>query len=154
MNVYLVQHGQAKSESEDAERPLTESGAAAAKRMAAWASRSSVAVGEIRHSGKLRAAQTAEIFGAKLRPRAGVRATDGLNPNDDVAPIAATLDGEQTDVMLVGHLPNLARLASRLLVGRTDAEVIEFRNAGIVCLRRAAGGWSVGWTVTPELVHE
>ncbi len=153
MNVYLVQHGQAKSEAEDAERPLSDDGIAAAKRMAAWAARSSVAVGEIRHSGKLRAAQTAEIFGARLRPEAGVRAMDGLNPNDDVAPTAAALDGEYRDVMLVGHLPHLEHLASRLLIGRTGAKLVEFRNAGIVCLRREAEGWSVHWAVTPDLVQ-
>ena len=37
MDLFLVQHGEAKSEAEDPERSLTDRGAEAVRRMAAWA---------------------------------------------------------------------------------------------------------------------
>src|SRR5512142_725316 len=55
IDLFLVQHGEAKSEAEDPERSLTDRGAEAVRRMAAWAARVGVKVDQIRHSGKRRA---------------------------------------------------------------------------------------------------
>ena len=54
--------------------------------------------------------------------------------------------------MVVGHLPFLDRLASRLVAGDPTAAAVRFTNAGIVCLGRDAGKWSLEWAVTPQLV--
>jgi phosphohistidine phosphatase SixA len=51
MDLFLVQHGEAKSEAEDPERSLTDRGAEAVRRMAAWAAQVGVKVDQIRHSG-------------------------------------------------------------------------------------------------------
>ena len=151
MTIYLVQHAEAKPESEDPERSLTEEGVENARRMAEWAALANVHVDEVRHSGKKRAQQTAEILAEALRPSGGVNAVDGLGPNDDVHPIANELQKEERSVMLVGHLPFLARLAGLLLAGRPEAPVVRFRNAGIVCLD-LDGAWSVSWTMIPHLM--
>lgn len=153
MELFLVQHGEAKTETEDPERPLNDRGAETVRRMAAWALQAGLRVAQIRHSGKRRAEQTAETLAEHLQPARGVIAVAGLKPNDDVHSMAATLEAETEAVMLVGHLPFLGRLVGFLVAGDPDATVVRFRNAGIVCLRREEERWSVNWTVPPELVQ-
>ena len=152
MQLFLVQHGESKSEQEDPERSLTEAGAAAARRMADWAARAGVNVAEIRHSGKKRAAQTAAILAERLGPRAGVWAVQGLNPLDDPAPLAAQIRSRDESLMLVGHLPNLGRLAGLLLADDPERQVVRVEYAGIVCLVRTDGAWSLSWAMLPRLL--
>ncbi len=148
-----MQHGEAKPETEDPERPLTEQGAAATERVAAWAAEAGVDVSEIRHSGKLRAQQTADILAKHLNPENGVIAVPGMKPNDDVSAVAESLAAESESLMLVGHLPFLNRLTSLLVTGDSDAAMVQFRNSGIVCLRREEGRWFLDWAMPPELVR-
>jgi phosphohistidine phosphatase len=152
MDLFLVQHGEAKSEAEDPERSLTDRGAEAVRRMAVWAAQVSMKVDQIRHSGKRRAEQTAVLLAEQLSPVNGTIAVAGLAPNEDVRPVAEGLHAEQGAVMLVGHLPFLSRLASFLLTGDPEAGVIRFRMAGIVCLSNQEGRWAVTWVVPPALV--
>jgi len=65
MTLFLVQHGEAKPETEDPERSLTAHGAEIVEQMAGWAARMGIKLDEIRHSGKRRAEQTATIFAAQ-----------------------------------------------------------------------------------------
>jgi phosphohistidine phosphatase len=152
MDLFLVQHGEAKSEAEDPERSLTDRGAEAVRRMAAWAAQVGVKVDQIRHSGKRRAEQTAILLAEQLSPVNGTIAVAGLAPNEDVRPVAEGLPAERGAVMLVGHLPFLSRLASFLLTGDPEAGVIRFRMAGIICLSNPEGRWAVNWVVPPALV--
>ena len=152
MELYLVQHGEAKSEAEDPERSLTDRGAETARRMAAWAARVGVQVDQIRHSGKRRAEQTAALLAEQLRPVNGTIAVAGLAPTADVRPVAEGLPAEIGAIMLVGHLPFLSRLASLLLSGDPEAGVIRFQTAGITCLSNQEGTWAVNWVVPPALV--
>ncbi|RMF60516.1 MAG: phosphohistidine phosphatase SixA, partial [Calditrichaeota bacterium] len=117
MRVYLVQHGKSFSKEEDPERSLTPEGEKEVAGMAEWAARAGVAVAEIKHSGKTRARQTAEIFAANLHPEGGVREASGLNPLDDVVVFANQPGNLEEGVMLVGHLPFLERLTSFLITG-------------------------------------
>jgi phosphohistidine phosphatase len=153
MELYLVQHGEAKPEAEDPERPLTERGAEAVRQTAAWAAQVGVRASQIRHSGKRRAEQTATLLAERLDPANGVIAVEGLKPNDDVRPVAEALHAEPKPVMLVGHLPFLSRLASLLVVGNPDGGVIRFRQGGIVCLVQEEGKWIVNWVMPPELLE-
>jgi phosphohistidine phosphatase len=71
---------------------------------------------------------------------------------DDPALWAGQLAQEQEDVMLVGHLPHLARLASLLLCGDQARSCVDFEMAGMVCLRRFEDGhWSAAWLTTPAI---
>jgi phosphohistidine phosphatase len=153
MTLFLVQHGKAKPETEDPERSLTDQGAEIVGRMADWAAQVGLAVDQIRHSGKRRAAQTATILAIGLRPPKGVNAVEGLSPKDDVTPVAESLRGDQGSIMLVGHLPHLSRLVSLLLTGNPESEVVRFRNAGIVCLTQQEGKWAVDWVMQPDLLR-
>jgi phosphohistidine phosphatase len=154
MTLLLVQHGEAKAETEDPERSLTERGAEIVERMADWATRTGIKVGQIRHSGKLRAEQTATIFAKKLNTPTGIIAVKGLNPNDEVTQLAASLHGDQESIMLVGHLPHLSRLVGMLVTSNPDNVVVRFRNAGIVCLSQQEEKWALDWVIQPDLLSE
>ncbi|MFI5341544.1 MAG: phosphohistidine phosphatase SixA [Candidatus Methylomirabilales bacterium] len=154
MQVYLVQHGEATPEEEDPARPLTDRGRRDVRRVAERAAALRTQVAEIRHSGKLRARQTAEIFAAALTPVHGIRETDGLGPADDTGKARAEVEAAREPLMLVGHLPHLRRLASLLLAGDPEREIIRFRNGAIVCLVQGDGHWLLQWVLTPELAGE
>jgi phosphohistidine phosphatase len=152
MELYLVQHGEAKPEAEDPERPLTERGIETVRRMASWAAQVGLKLDQIRHSGKKRAEQTAAFMAERLNPANGVIAVEGLKPNDDVRPVAEALQAEHGPIMLVGHLPFLSRLASLLVAGNSEAGVVRFQQAGIVCLSQQGGKWAVHWVMPPGLL--
>lgn len=154
MNLYLVQHATATTKEEDPRRPLSAEGKTEIKKTATYvAAHAGVTITRILHSGKTRAQQTAEVLGEHLKPAGGIDATDGLAPLDDPTVWESRLRDMNDDLMLVGHLPHLSRLAALLICGDAAYTVIHFRNAGVVCLYRSdADDWSVDWTITPELV--
>ncbi len=152
MELYLVQHGEAKSKAKDPQRPLTERGRDEVQRVAAFAAKAGLKVSQVRHSGKRRAEETASILAEHLSPAEGVLAISGLAPMDDVRPIAQALQKETAPLMLVGHLPFMDRLAGLLVTGDPDCSVVRFRMGGIVCLEGEDEDWAVKWVVTPELV--
>lgn len=150
MNIYLIQHGRAASKSADAAKALTPQGRGEAIRTATRVAELGLAVGAIWHSGKLRALQTAEIFAERLRPARGVIERQGMAPLDDPVIMAREIGELEDPLALVGHLPHLSRLASLLVTGDADCEIVTFRNAGVVCLGREGLGWRMQWIITPE----
>ena len=66
MKLYLVQHGEAKSEKEDPDRSLTDRGTAEIRAVAEAAKRAGLKPAQIYHSGKTRAQQTADILADAL----------------------------------------------------------------------------------------
>jgi phosphohistidine phosphatase len=148
----LVRHGRAKSTEEDPTRPLSVTGRQQAESMANWLGRLGPQVDEVWHSGKPRARQTAEILarGLDLAP-ARVRKVAGLAPADEVEPIAGTMEADRQSVMLVGHLPFLNKLASRLLTGDADRADLRFAEVGAVVLARNSGRWLLVALISPEM---
>jgi phosphohistidine phosphatase len=151
VNVYLVQHAEAKSKEQDPDRSLTDRGRQDAQRVAALAASLGVRVDQIRHSGKTRAEETARILGEALSPANGVVKISGLAPLDDVQPVANRLDDSDQSIVLVGHLPFMERLAGQLLAGNPERIVVQFHKAGMVNLARTEDGWQLVWAVTPEI---
>jgi phosphohistidine phosphatase len=77
----------------------------------------------------------------------------GLEPNDPVQPLAEQAAAWAEDTLLVGHLPFLARIVARLLVGNAEAELVAFRPGSAVCLERGGQGrWQLVWMLRPELM--
>jgi len=154
MNVYLVQHAQAKTEQEDPERSLSERGWSDIKKVAAFISQKcDISVKEIFHSGKTRAKQTAEVLAEQLSSSIKISETDGLKPLDEPSIWADRLAKRTEDIILVGHLPHLSKLAALLLCQDADKEVVEFQMGGIVCLgTEKSGSWSIRWMVTPNIL--
>ena len=155
MDLYLMQHGEATTEAENPERPLTEAGRAAVQRVSVRARAVGVHVGLCVHSGKLRAEQTAQLFTGELHAQADVSARDGLAPTDAVAPTAQWLrtTTEHDAVAVIGHLPFLDRLASLLVAGDEGVQVVRFRMGGLVKLepKDRGEGFAVAWVLPPEL---
>jgi phosphohistidine phosphatase len=153
MEVYLVQHGAARSEAEDPSRPLTDEGRSGVEHLAEFLIPHRLELERVEHSGKLRARQTAEILAARLRPTHGMKEVTGLAPNDDLEPTRARLQRERENIMVVGHLPHLSRLVCRLLGLDIDRAVVRFQMGGVVRLdREEAGAWIVRWVLPPEVL--
>ncbi len=153
MLLYLVQHAEAKSKEEDLERGLTENGFRDIRKVASYVACLNIRVEEIFHSGKKRALQTAEVLAEHLKPDKSISEKDGLAPMDDPKIWFERLSELKKDIMLIGHLPHLSKLSSLILAGDTEKNVINFKNAGILCLKRFEDAhWSVEWMITPDLI--
>jgi phosphohistidine phosphatase len=153
MFLYLVQHAEAKREEEDPARDLTEKGRIDVESVAHLMKRLNVQVRQIFHSGKTRAQSTANVLARHLNPPAGVSEAPGLAPLDDPEIWAGRIAKMDEDLLLVGHLPHLGKLAAILLSGDKERSVINFQMAGAVRLRRMkAAQWVVDWMVVPEII--
>jgi len=147
----LVAHP--RSSGIDPRRPLSEQGRADIRKIASFIRPLDIGVEHIWHSGKLRAAQTAEILAGAVAVEKDCSSREGLGPNGDVSTIADELDSYDTDLLIVGHLPFLWNLASLLAAGRETADVAAFGAGAMVCLkRRDHGAWQISWMITPGLV--
>lgn len=152
MKIYLVRHGEAVSSEVDPKRPLSEQGLVDVRKVASFIRPLKISVEHIWHSGKLRAAQTAEIMTGVVVGK-DYSAHESLGPNDDVTNIADEIEAYDTDLMIVGHLPFLAYLASLLVAGKETANVVAFDAGSIACLNRSdSGRWQIEWMITPELL--
>lgn len=153
MKLYLIQHGEAKSEGEDPERSLTPRGEKEVMNVSRIAFALDIRPSKVYHSGKIRAKQTAEIIAGTLRiPDLSVHPVQGLNPNDDIHSWSERISKEKEDLMLVGHLPFLEKLTSFLLCGDENARLVLFRYGAIVCLEeKEKKRWAVRWILTPEM---
>ena len=155
MKAYLVQHGKAFGKDQDPERPLTDEGQDELRRVAGFVARSGqVTVGRIWNSGKTRASQSAQILADALMPPLGVRSAEEMDPTDPPQAWAERLPQMSQDVMLVGHLPHLSRLASLMLTGDPDRNSVRFENGGMVCLEHDGQRWTLCWAITPSLIPQ
>lgn len=152
MKLYLVQHGEAVREIVDPERPLSKRGRKDVQAVAAFIKRSGVRVAAIQHSGKARAAETAEILAAAVGP-ANVTVRPGLAPDDPVATFVADVRQPTNDLLVVGHLPFLAKAVAALVCGDESKLVVLFQQGGLVCLSQEMDSrWSVAWMVVPSVL--
>jgi phosphohistidine phosphatase len=153
MILYLVQHAEAAPKEEDPARDLTERGRLDMESVAHHLKRLNLKISRIFHSGKTRAASTASILARHLKPQAGVSEAPGLAPLDDPAIWAGRLAGLDEDIMLVGHLPHLGRLAAVLMSGDQGRSVINFQMGAAVRLQRmGAAQWAVEWMIVPDII--
>lgn len=154
MRVYLVRHGKASKDPQyrtDADRPLTERGIADVTALAKFMGKAGVEVNQIRHSGLVRAAQTADILGQRLKPPEGVIAVRGLHYADPVDELARELRYETEPVMLVGHNPFMEYLTAALLVINMGRTPVRFATSSTCCLDYSNGEWTIKWALHREL---
>jgi phosphohistidine phosphatase len=153
MKLYLVQHAKAASKDVDPERPLTEEGRRDVQKVAAFIKPLHLSVDYLWHSTKKRAIQTTEVLAEAVKINEGKMARDGLAPNDDVAQLKDELISSQQDIMIVGHMPFVAKLASLLLTGRELAGTVAFKQGGIAALSSSEPNhWQIEWMMIPELL--
>lgn len=135
MKLYLLQHGECEPESVDPDRPLTIKGRSDIERL----KRLKISVSKIYHSGKLRAQQSAEIIAQEK----AIEQRDGLKPNDPIDSIVQEIEQFESDLMIVGHLPQLDKLVSYLLVGDENKSIVSFVPGTLLGLEYFEDNWSM-----------
>ena len=151
--LYLMRHGQAETPVNGGESELTTAGRTTieqqAERIAALLEREAVPLQRIYHSGKKRAAQTAEIVNARVAPTLKAEARDGLKPNDDPQALLEELQHLQQPSLLVSHLPFIPALV-RLLCNEPLTIELETIPAGtVIALHRDPNSWHITSILTP-----
>ena len=132
MKVYLMQHALAYSSQEDQERPLSPAGIDQAKAAAKGIKRLGLTFDLIVASPKRRAHQTAALIAEGVRfPHSDILTTEAVLPQSQPQELLELLRIElpQSNVLVVGHMPQLGRLSAQLLQG---GEIL-FENAGLAC---------------------
>ncbi len=153
MKLYLVQHAKAASKEVDPQRPLTDEGRRDIQKVTEFIKPLNLSIDYLLHSGKTRAQQTAEILAEVINIRKEMSAHEGLSPNDDVKVIKNEIASAKQDIMLVGHMPFVSKLASLLLTGSELSGTVVFQQGGIVCLNYSdENQWQLIWMIIPELL--
>lgn len=151
MNLYILQHGEAVPKEIDPERPLSEHGKRDIRILARHMQNMGVQLGNVFHSGKLRAEQSARLIAETLSPEIQPVKTEGLNPNDDPAVINGDIEQMNENILIASHMPFVSRLCSTLLTGTTDAEFASIPGT-LFCLEKADDKWRLACMLTPDFL--
>lgn len=133
--LYLIRHGVAAERGlawpDDAKRPLTEEGIGRMKKAAKGLKRLDVRLDVVVSSPLVRARQTAEVVAGVFDEMPPLVFTTALAPGGRYSDLLADLQTQvrRTRIALVGHEPDLGRLAARLAGSR---RAFEFKK-GAVC---------------------
>src|SRR5262245_14072805 len=130
MRIVLVRHGPAETRDasqwpDDGLRPLTARGIERTEAAAAGLARLEPKVGAVLSSPLVRAMMTAEILRKALGLEGDVGTLDALAPGGSLRSVVRRLaESESRDtIFLVGHEPDLGRLAGVLLFGAPDSSL-------------------------------
>ncbi|MDH5638160.1 MAG: phosphohistidine phosphatase SixA [Nitrospinota bacterium] len=152
MKLYLARHGEAVAKHINPDSPLSENGRKEVEAMAIFMARGVVQFGQIRHSNKTRARQTAEIFAEAMGGKANIEAMEGLNPMDNPEPALEEIMKFGEDTLVVGHLPFMGKLVDLILTGASASGLVEFNTCTMACLQgRNQRDWALKWILNPEL---
>ena len=134
-----------------ADRPLSEQGIRDIRILALHMQNMDVQLGNVFHSGKLRAEQSASLVVEKVSPQVQPVQTEGLNPGDDPTVIIEDIEQMDTNILLVSHMPFVSRLCSTLLTGNADAEFASTPGT-IFCLEKTDGKWRLAYMLRPDFL--
>jgi phosphohistidine phosphatase len=156
--IYLMRHGiaaDATAEMNDADRSLTEDGVRKTERVAVGLQKIEVKPDLILSSPLRRAEETARLVADVLVPKAAVELYPPLAGGFSAEDVIKGLRGYRrtSQILLVGHQPDLGQLASYLLTGSENLVPLPFKKAGVAAISlasfppRSAG--SLEWYLTP-----
>ncbi len=151
MYLYVLQHGEAVTEEIQPERPLSEQGIRDIRILALHMQNMGVQLGNIFHSGKLRAQQSAELIAETISPEIQPVQTAGLNPNDDPMEIVEDIEQMDENILLVSHMPFVSRLCSTLLTGSAEAGFASMPGT-LFCLKKADDRWQLAYMLRPDFL--
>lgn len=152
MRYYFAQHGKALSSDIDVTRSLSPEGIDETQTIAETLKRNSAFISRLVHSGKERAAQTAQIFASALDIKSSIK-IDGMAPNDDVVSFCNTISSSEFDnTLFIGHLPHLQKVISFLLIETTSSDIIAFQNSAVACIETNADNAHILWYITPDII--
>ena len=126
----------------DPQRPLSEQGVIDTQKLAGVFGGWDTGLKTIYHSQKKRAFQTAEIIKDKMAAKPQLIEQEGLLPNDPTDAIYDVIQKCSEDLLIVGHLPFLPKLVSRL-IGVDESFVLLLMPASslVVLQREDQGLW-------------
>ena len=163
LDLYLVRHAFAAHADparwpDDSERPLTEEGVTRFRVAARGLQRLVPAVDAVLSSSYARAWQTAEL----LNEVAGWHEPEECPALAAGRPVTSALDVLQSrserSIALVGHEPDLSRLASLLCTGSEDRLRLELKKGAVASLsfggRVEPAGACLRWTVSPKILRK
>ena len=142
MELFLFRHGIAvergtKPFTNDSHRPLTAQGLKRTRRLARGMRALKLRFDLVLTSPYVRAKQTADIVVEVLEIQQHLRLSSGLAPGFKPGNLIAELQRlcqPDARVLLVGHEPDLSRLASLMISGRNAAN-LTFKKAGLLKLQ-------------------
>jgi phosphohistidine phosphatase len=160
LTLYLVRHAIAHDRGDrwpdDRLRPLTAEGRARMRQGARGLARLGATLDRVCTSPLVRARQTARILAGAWRPPPAIALTEALDPDRSIAEVLSFLADLTSPgpVALVGHEPQLGRLAAALTGARAP---FSFKKGGVACLvcpeRAGRGRARLEWLATPAMLR-
>jgi phosphohistidine phosphatase len=160
MNLYILRHGLAVERGtpgfeNDARRPLTPKGRRQLRKITDAIGTMKLRPDVILSSPLVRARQTAEIVATGLKLERRLAFADELSPGGSVKKLTVkirALNPLPENLLLVGHEPNLSKMISLLVIGKTSAG-FALKKAGLAKLEveslRAGQCATIVWLLTP-----
>ena len=162
MKFYIVRHGIALNVGEagirrDHDRTLSPEGKEKTSQAAAGMAALGCRPDRVATSPLPRAEETAQIMAEVLCPKAPVDRCDFLAPGAATQEVLDWLAREKpSDAMVVGHMPDVARMASELLTGGQGLELV-FKKAAVCCVsfdgEPALGEACLEWLLQPRVLR-
>lgn len=159
MEVILVRHGIAIDRAtpglkSDESRELTPEGIEKTRVVAQGLKKIGCVPGRIVSSPLIRAKETAEIVTSVIAPQHEIEIKKYLAPGKPLSNVISWLEKQKSDdIMLVGHMPDLAELAS-LLISNTPTLDIRFKKAAVCCIsfynKCKSGTGCFEWLLQPK----
>ena len=164
MQIHLLRHAIAAPRNagqwaDDRERPLTREGRRRMERAARGLRALGVRIDLVLTSPLVRARDTARIVVEAFRPQPSLRGFRPLAPGGGIGGVLAGLASLPRDasVLLVGHEPDLSRLAAALLLEDHGDLAIEFKKGGLCRIdfdgAPRAGGGRLVLHLTPRILR-
>jgi phosphohistidine phosphatase SixA len=157
MLLHLLRHGDAGDPEAwtgpDAVRPLSEKGRKQSKRLGDHLASIGFTADAIITSPKIRAEQTAEIVGERIKVKVSV--DDRLAGQFDLDTVDAILAdaGDPERAVLVGHDPDFSDTLSTLCGPRLELKKGAFARIEVVRPLRAGSG-TLRWLISPDALKE
>ena len=155
--IYLMQHGEAMSEEQDPQRPLSDRGLIQVETSASAIVRLGLRFSAMVVSSKIRSRQTAELVARATGYTGTLTETDAVKPTADpeagIAALAQLSDRES--IFVAGHMPSLAGIASSLLTEGGKVS-LAFSNGGLCAIEVAELPTQNGtllFSLTPDQLH-
>lgn len=153
MRLFILRHAEAQTKEENPDRPLSDVGKQKLNKLGALLKANDIQFSKIYHSSKLRAEETATIISSLTDSNAKPEEIEGLEPNDPLDKILEKIQKINSDLLVVGHLPQLNLLITKLLSDIDNKEIINLNAGTLVCCEQQDDKtFQLLWCLDPALV--
>jgi phosphohistidine phosphatase len=151
VKLYLLRHGEANEARSDNERSLSTAGIENITRLAEFIHPLQLTITHFFHSHKMRAIQTAGIIQPAIKTIEQAVVRTELDPLASIHDLMTESSSWQGDVMLVGHMPYLGKLASFLATGNERLANFAIEPGCLLCFEITGYSyWQLNWMINPK----